>query len=238
MRLLIWGAGGLGRSVLEIVRSLPDSPYREVVFIVDNLPVDTEILGVPVVGTRERLRRLDPAAYEICLASVTPSKCQAMADFIRPLGLRAATIVDPTAVVRPSASLGEGCILFPYTVVQTQAQLGRHVLLNTGVSIGHDSLLGDGCSCYAGVRVLGNCRIGRQVEIGAGAILHPGIQVGDWSRISLGSAVLSDVPAGATVASNPARVMMQGRTMAEAGLYPLEPAGEQTLGQAGGHDSR
>lgn len=50
-------------------------------------------------------------------------------------------------------------------------------------------------------------RIGCNVWIGGGAILLPGISVGDDAVIGAGSVVTRDVPAGATVAGNPARVL-------------------------------
>jgi maltose O-acetyltransferase len=48
--------------------------------------------------------------------------------------------------------------------------------------------------------------IGRNVWIGGGAIILPGITVGDDAIIGAGSVVTRDVPAGATVLGNPARV--------------------------------
>ena len=48
--------------------------------------------------------------------------------------------------------------------------------------------------------------IGRNVWIGGAAIILPGIAIGDDAVIGAGSVVTKDVPAGATVAGNPARV--------------------------------
>ncbi|KQN79921.1 maltose acetyltransferase [Sphingomonas sp. Leaf67] len=48
--------------------------------------------------------------------------------------------------------------------------------------------------------------IGANVWIGGGALLLPGITVGEDAIIGAGSVVTRDVPAGATVAGNPARV--------------------------------
>ena len=49
-------------------------------------------------------------------------------------------------------------------------------------------------------------RIGRDVWIGGGAIILPGVTVGDDAVIGAGSVVTRDVPTGATVVGNPARV--------------------------------
>jgi maltose O-acetyltransferase len=47
--------------------------------------------------------------------------------------------------------------------------------------------------------------IGSDVWIGGGAIILPGVTIGDGAVVGAGSVVTRDVPAGATVAGNPAR---------------------------------
>lgn len=48
-------------------------------------------------------------------------------------------------------------------------------------------------------------RIGANVWIGAGALILPGVTIGDDAIVGAGSIVTRDVPAGVTVAGNPAR---------------------------------
>ena len=50
-------------------------------------------------------------------------------------------------------------------------------------------------------------RIGSNVWIGSGAIVLPGVNIGDDAIVGAGSVVTRDVPAGATVAGNPARLI-------------------------------
>ncbi len=49
--------------------------------------------------------------------------------------------------------------------------------------------------------------IGRNVWIGGGALILPGIAVGDNAIVGAGSVVTRHVPAGVTVAGNPARLL-------------------------------
>lgn len=49
--------------------------------------------------------------------------------------------------------------------------------------------------------------IGRNVWIGGGALILPAITVGDDAIVGAGSVVTRDVPDGATVAGNPARLL-------------------------------
>lgn len=44
-------------------------------------------------------------------------------------------------------------------------------------------------------------------SIGAGAVIMCGVRVGEWAMVGAGSVVLEDVPAGATVVGNPARII-------------------------------
>ena len=54
--------------------------------------------------------------------------------------------------------------------------------------------------------------IGRNVWIGGGAIVLPGVTIGDDAIIGAGSVVTRDVPAGATAAGNPARLLTSQRS--------------------------
>lgn len=88
------------------------------------------------------------------------------------------------------------------------------------VSIGAGTQIGSGVQLLAAdhprdpaVRARGlefgkPIRIGRNVWIGAGALILPGVHVGDDAIIGAGSVVTHDVPAGATVYGNPARVQL------------------------------
>lgn len=60
----------------------------------------------------------------------------------------------------------------------------------------------------AGLEFSQEVRIGRNVWIGSAAIVLPGVTIGDDAIIGAGSIVTRDVAPGATVAGNPARVLV------------------------------
>lgn len=104
-------------------------------------------------------------------------------------------------------------------------RIGARVYMNAGctildtapVRIGDDTMFGPGVQIYcarhhsdrakrtAGLETARPVTIGREVWIGGGAIILQGITVADGAIVGAGSVVTRDVPAGATVAGNPAR---------------------------------
>lgn len=131
-------------------------------------------------------------------------------------------------LARHLGEVGAGTIVRPpfYCDYGYNIELGRNVFINFNcvildictVSIGDDCQIGPAVQIYAAdhprdpaVRRSGlesgkPVKIGRNVWIGGGAIILPGVTVGDDAIIGAGSVVTRDVPAGATVMGNPARV--------------------------------
>lgn len=79
-------------------------------------------------------------------------------------------------------------------VISYQAHIGPNCLLFQQVTI--DVLPGTGAP-----------RLGGNVDVGPGAKILGDVVVGDYARIMANSVVLNDVPPGAVVAGNPARVI-------------------------------
>ena len=98
--------------------------------------------------------------------------------------------------------LNFGCVILDVVKVTIgdKTQIGPHVQILTA-----DHPRG-AAEREAGLEFGRPIHIGRNVWIGGGAILLPGITVGDDAVIGAGSVVTRDLPAGATVVGNPARV--------------------------------
>ncbi len=78
----------------------------------------------------------------------------------------------PTAVVHPSARMGEGVHIGPHCVVEAGAVVGDGVALLAGTYIGHGAHIGPHSLLQPGVKVLDRCRIG------ASCMLHSGVIIG------------------------------------------------------------
>jgi sugar O-acyltransferase (sialic acid O-acetyltransferase NeuD family) len=113
--------------------------------------------------------------------------------------------VHPTAIVAPTASIGEGTVVLHGAVVQANARVGRHVLVNTAASVDHDCVIGDYAHVSPHATLCGHVEVGEGTHIGAGAVVIPSVRIGRWSRVGAGAVVVRDVPDHTTVVGNPAR---------------------------------
>ncbi|GAB4556063.1 MAG: UDP-3-O-(3-hydroxymyristoyl)glucosamine N-acyltransferase [Phycisphaerales bacterium] len=80
--------------------------------------------------------------------------------------------VHPTAVIDPSATVGQGCRIGPYAVVGAGASIGDNSVLRAHAVIGVGARVG--ASCVLREHVV----LGDRCELGDRAVLHTGVRIG------------------------------------------------------------
>ena len=98
-------------------------------------------------------------------------------------------------------------------------QVGANLQLQHGVGlvVNHETIIGENCvlrnSTTIGNKKLADGsysaapKIGNNVDVGANVVIIGAITIGDNAVIGAGSVIVKDVPEGAVVAGNPARVI-------------------------------
>jgi UDP-3-O-[3-hydroxymyristoyl] glucosamine N-acyltransferase len=79
--------------------------------------------------------------------------------------------IHPTAVVDPSAQLGERVSIQPHAVIEAGARIGDDTIIGAGGYIGHETTIGSSCLIYPRVTIRERSRIGSRVIIHSGAVI-------------------------------------------------------------------
>jgi len=201
--IVLIGAGGHSKVVIDACRAAG----KEIAGLVaDDMPAGTVVSDIRVIADMRSIA--DAAFLRAHLFHVAVGDQGARRRIATDLiarGARLVTLVHPSAVVSPCASIGDGTVLVAGAIVNAGSRVGRFCILNTACSVDHDNVLEDGCHICSGARLAGRVLCGEGAFVGTGAIVIPGISIGARAIIGAGAVVIRDVPADAKVVGCPAK---------------------------------
>ena len=186
--VVVVGAGGFGREVLDIVEAMNAAGARlDLLGSVDDGTASAALLarrGVAHLGPiDEYIAGLTPDGAPGFVIGIGAGAVRRELDArLTAAGLTPMVLVHPMATVGGDNRIAEGCILAAGARVTTNITLGRHTQLHVNSTIGHDSVLDDFVSVYPGATVSGNVHLADGVTIGTGANVLPG-RVGRCRRV-------------------------------------------------------
>lgn len=210
-RLVIIGAGGFGREVLDVIEAInnrptsgPEPDYEVLGFLDDGQP-DRDLLapyGVGHMGPVSRLAEL-PGDVGYVIGVGSPQLRHKLDD--QGGGRNCPVLVHPSATVARRVDMGPGTVVCSHVSITNHIRLGRHVHVNLNCTIGHDAVLGDYVTLSPLVAISGNVHAEEGAFFGTGAKVNPGLTLGAGAVVGTGAAVIRDVEAGTTVVGVPAK---------------------------------
>lgn len=197
MRNIIFGAGGHGREVADMLRSQL-SAGEQLFFAQDG--GGEELFGLPILATRE-LGGND----RLYIAVGDGQRRREIEGRLIAAGCQIGSASAQTALISAHASLGPGYLISDFCMVNAGASVGRQFQCNMYAYVAHDCVIGDYVTLAPGAQCNGNVSIADFAYVGAGAVIRQGLAIGTGATIGMGAVVVKDVSAGMTVVGNPAR---------------------------------
>ncbi|MCA1669124.1 MAG: acetyltransferase [Thermomicrobia bacterium] len=200
--VLILGAGGHGKVIADILccRGIP------VMGFLDDNPATWGAmrLGLPVLGGIATWHEHMPGGLIVGIGDIAARKAvvERLGSDARALWCNA---IHPHATVAQSAQRGCGIAVMAGVVVNPDAILGDHSIVNTGATVDHDCVIGEYAHIGPGAHLAGGIRVGHEALIGIGANIMPWLTIGDGAVVGAGSVVIGDVPSQVMVKGVPAR---------------------------------
>lgn len=208
-KLVIWGASGHGKVVLDIARAKCDS--CDVVFIDDDSQKKFwEFQGCRVAGGATELAILRCSGYAHFVVAIGSNAARAACfQAACKMEIEPLTLVHPTAAVSPSASIGPGTVVMPNAVINPDSVIGANCIINSGAIVEHDCRIANHVHLSPGVALGGNVRIGAYSHLGLHATVLPGIEIGESAIVGAGAVVLEYVAPDDKVVGVPARSLQR-----------------------------
>lgn len=212
--LVVIGCGGLGRELVSIVDSINISGDPEIGWnllgFLDDYPSDSNVaraarIHLPILGpvAASSLHSKEQVFFIVGIGD--GGERRNAAKRAEALGWIPAVLVDPSARVGRDVRIGDGTVIAAFVHVTTNVDVGRHVVVDRGSHIGHDSVLGDFVTVHPMSVVSGNCTLRSGARLGTHSTLLPGITIGADATVGAGACVTKDVAKSTVVRGVPAR---------------------------------
>lgn len=203
--LIIIGAGGFGREVLQWAKHLNEVEQSWSIkgFIDDNIhALDGIACDYQVLGT---IKAWEVSPNEVFVCAVAkPALKKSIVNAMLVKGAVFTNLVHPTAIVGEFCKIGKGLIITPNAKVSPNVTIRDFVTL-LGSGVGHDAVIEDYCT------ISGNCSVNGQVLVQEGAFIASNVcivpkkTIGAWAYVGMGSMVVRSVQAHSKVFGNPAK---------------------------------
>jgi sugar O-acyltransferase (sialic acid O-acetyltransferase NeuD family) len=194
--ILIYGAGGHGKSLLELIQAL--ETFSVIGFIDDGVPKGEIVMGIPVLGDKGDLPDLYAQGIRMAVNAVGGIGHLRIREVVfRSLldaGFNSPSVVHPTAFLEASSILSKGVQVFPFAYVGSAVEIGFGSIVNSGAIISHECILGELVNISPGAILAGGVFVGDGALIGMGVTVNLQVKVGAGARVGNGATIKSDVP--------------------------------------------
>jgi sugar O-acyltransferase (sialic acid O-acetyltransferase NeuD family) len=195
--IMIYGAGGHAKSIMEIVKQNGDHTIAAIVDD-DGRLTGKNVFGIPVMGTRAVLPGLIAQGIKLAANGVGGildiNVRVKIFELLENLGFSFPALVHPRATLEPSAKVEEGVQVFANAYVGSEAILHARCMINTNAVVSHDCIIGSYTHIAPGALLAGHVHVGRNTLVGMGVTTAIGVQIGEGVRIGNGAILLADVP--------------------------------------------
>lgn len=203
----IWGAGGLGREVLELAKIINSRSrkWAGFVFIVDDVTC-REISGIEVLEYAEAKERYGDS-LEVIVGIGEPAVREKKYVQLEADNATITTLIHPDVYVPESTQVGHGVIIQYGCFVSCNVVIDDYVCIQPQCNIGHDAHLRKGCVVSGFSNLAGGVDVGENTYLAMSTVIRERIAVGSNTIIGMGSIVHKAIPDNVIAMGNPVRPM-------------------------------
>lgn len=215
-RILIAGGGGFGLEMYSYISAdlaAVERPEPAIVGILNDGP-DCEVLRkIPKAAYFGSIQDYQPQPGDaVTIAIGNASARRKIAELLRGRGVHWLTYIHPTAWVAETATIGEGSIICPNSIVNAGADVGENVVVNVFCSIGHGARIGAHSVLSPYCSLSGDSALGEGGFMGTRATLFPKVALGSNCVVDAHTPVKQSAQARKIISSRGQYLVLDNRT--------------------------
>ena len=206
-KIAIIGGGGFGREVKMLIDQINNksAEWEFIGYYDDGIIPGTIINGYTCLGPVAAINDIDYPLYAVS-AIGDPKTKEKVLNKVSNEQISFPVLIHPSAIVGgDQVSIGAGTIITAGVFITVNIVIGKHVILNLGCTVGHDSVIGDYSSFMPSVNISGEVNIHPRVYVGTGAKIINQLEIGENTIVGAGAVVSKTLPANCTAVGIPAR---------------------------------
>lgn len=207
-KIIVIGAGSLGKLTVDCILRNKAYLSNNIAILDDNPAIQGKcVLGIPVIGLVDKaatLSKIDNLYFVIAIA-----KNEIRKKIVKKFPtLEYKSVISNESIISPYSKIGRGCIILPGVVVDPEAEIKDHVIINKVSTIAHDVMLHNFSQVSPGVNLGGYVELGECSFIGLGAVVLPYLKVATNVVIGAGAVVTKDITISESIyVGNPAKLL-------------------------------
>lgn len=194
-KIIIIGSGGHAKVILSEIFLLKN--FKIIGFVDDYLPVNSVVDRENNLLNLGKIKDLKTIADKNTFGIVGVGENHIRKKIVNKIkkikkNFKWAKIVSKNAVIAKKVTIGEGTAIIPGSVINTGTKIGKHCIVNTRSSVGHDNYFSNYSSCGPGSTIGGGVFIGESSYLGIGCTVAHGVKIEDNTVIGGHSFVNKD----------------------------------------------
>lgn len=185
--IVLVGFGGHGKSVADCIERAGQ------LHIVGYTDIEKSDTRYKYLGTDDKLQEIYISGTfnaAVCIGYMGKGSVrQILYNKLKQIGYKLPVIIDPSAIVSASATIGEGAFVGKGAIINAEAKIDKMAIINTKALIEHECVVGGFSHVAVGAVLCG------QTEVGAGAFIGANATVIQCQKIE----PYKIIPAGAIV---------------------------------------
>lgn len=130
---------------------------------------------------------------------------------LKTLNAKFFTYIHSSVIIAKNATIGEGVIICPNSIIQANAVVMDYCVINIFSSVGHDSTIGKNSILSPYCTLNGNVIAGDKLFMGTRSTILLGMSVGNNCTISAHTVLRSDIGDGIIVQDKPNQIQVKNR---------------------------